>query len=589
MTQVCQRSPICVVVGHVDHGKSSILDRIRGTSIVSGEAGRITQAIGASIVPIESIRKFCGKLLSAMKLDLSMPGLLFIDTPGHAAFTSLRKRGGNLADIAILVVDINEGFKPQTIEAIEILKQFKTPFIVAANKVDLIPGWRERREEQFLLPRIKEQAQDVQKALDNKLYELVAKVYEYGFESERYDRVKDFTKQVAIVPCSAETGAGMPELLVMIAGLAQRFLADKTKCDLGANAKGTILEVKDVQGLGTTMDVIIYDGILRCNDTIVIGTLDGEPIVSKVRALLQPKPLNEMRDRKAKFLPVKEAAAAIGVKISAPGTDDVMAGMPIVSCGSDEVEEAKREVTRDVTEAFIETGDEGIIIKADTIGSVEAVTKLFTEKGIPIRRTGVGPITKRDVMDAESNTEKTPLLAAVVGFNVEDTSGLDTVKVITGDIIYKLLEGFEKWQEETKIRLESKELEGVTMPVKLEVMKGYIFRQSNPAVCGIDVISGVLFAGTPIMKNGKNISTIHSIQSEGKNITEAQRGKQVAASMDHVTIGRQVEEGDILYSFIREDEFRKLKEKKRLLSKEQVEILKEIAEIMRKENQLWGV
>ncbi|MCX6707042.1 MAG: GTP-binding protein [Candidatus Woesearchaeota archaeon] len=254
------RSPICSVLGHVDHGKSSILDSIRGTCVVKGEAGLITQAIGASIIPLGTIKAKCGKLLETMNMTFTIPGLLFIDTPGHAAFTSLRKRGGALADIAIVVIDINEGFKPQTIEAIEILKNNKTPFIIAANKIDLIPGWK--ISQKSILQNIMEQSPDVITKIDMKLYEIVGQIHEkFSMNSERFDRVDDFTKQIAIVPCSAKTGEGLQELIMVIAGLAQRFLEKALDFNIDGPAKGSIMEVKEDKGLGKTIDVIIYDGL----------------------------------------------------------------------------------------------------------------------------------------------------------------------------------------------------------------------------------------------------------------------------------------------------------------------------------------
>ena len=216
------RQPIVTVVGHVDHGKTSILDKIRGSAIQAGEAGGITQAIGASIIPLHTIQKITGELLEKMNMKFNIPGILFIDTPGHASFTSLRKRGGNLADIAILVVDITEGLKPQTIESIEILKQFKTPFIIAANKIDLISGWVTK--EGPLAASLNSQPDSVRNLVDTKLYNLVGKIAEHGFNADRFDRVDDFTKNIAIVPTSAKTGEGIPELLMIMSGLAQKFL-----------------------------------------------------------------------------------------------------------------------------------------------------------------------------------------------------------------------------------------------------------------------------------------------------------------------------------------------------------------------------
>jgi translation initiation factor 5B len=582
------RSPICTVVGHVDHGKSSILDKIRGTSIVASEPGAITQAIGASIIPLETIEKICGSLLENLKMKFTIPGLLFIDTPGHAAFTNLRKRGGSLADIAILVVDINEGFKPQTVEAIEILKQSKTPFIVAANKLDILPGWKPAGK--LLIPTINEQSDATQKKLDHQLYTLVGKLSELGFNSERFDRVEDYTKQIAIVPTSALTGDGIPEMLMVLTGLAQRFLEKSLACDTSAIAKGTILEVKEEKGLGTTLDVILYDGCLKINEIIVIGGVDG-PLVTKVKALFEPKPLAEMRDKKSKFVAVKQVFAATGVKISSPGLYGVVAGMPLRSSPPENIEQTKQDVQAEVKEVLIETDNEGIVIKADSLGSLEALIQLLKEKNIKIRKASVGNITKKDIYDAETNYDTDPLQAVVLGFNVSiDFKETGNVKVLTNNVIYKLIEDFGAWQLAEKKKRESDQLDILTRPCKLEILKGYVFRQSNPAVFGVSVLAGTLKAGVTLMKaDGKLLSEVRSIQSDQENIEKAEKNQQVAIAMDKVTFGRHLNEGEILYSDVPEDDFRKLKELKKHLIQEEIELLKEIAAIKRKQNPVWGI
>ncbi len=581
------RSPLCVVLAHVDHGKTSILDKIRGSTITKGEAGGITQAIGASIIPLDTIKNMCGTLLQSLKMKFTIPGLLFIDTPGHASFTSLRKRGGNLADIAILVIDINEGIKPQTTESIEILKQYKTPFIIAANKIDLISGWQSSNKP--LLANIKQQPQNIQQLLDKRLYELVGKLAELGFDSERFDRVDDFTKRIGIIPTSAKTGEGIPELLMVLTGLAQKFLENSLKCDVKGEAKGTILEVKEEEGLGKSIDVILYDGSIKRNDTIVIGTLT-EPIVTKVKGLFEPLPLKEMRDKKSKFQPVKEAHASTGVKISATGIDEVLSGMPIRSCQKNDIEKTKQEIKAEVEEVLIQTDKEGIVIKADTLGSLEALNKLLREKNIEIKKASIGNITKKDISDAEANYEKDPLKSVILGFNVSSDAEPEKVKIISNDIIYKLIDNFEKWQIDEKKRLEAKELEELVTPCKFQLMKGYVFRQNNPAVIGADVLAGTIKVGTPLMKeDGKEITEVKSMQLEQENIERAEKNKQVAVSMEGVTVGRQINEGDILYSSIPEKDFRKLKEFKKLLSEEDKQILKEIVKIKRKTNPVWGI
>ncbi len=577
------RSPICTVIGHVDHGKSSILDSIRHSNIVSKEAGKITQAIGASIVPISRIKKTVGPLLKTLKTKLTIPGLLFIDTPGHAAFTSLRKRGGNLADIAVLVIDINEGFKPQTLECIEILKTYKTPFIIAANKIDLIHGYRAGKDN--VLNNIKKQSEDVQNKIDTKIYEIVGKLSEHNINSERFDRVEDYAKQIAIIPCSAKTGEGIPELLMMITGLAQRFLEKCLECNVKGPAKGTILEIKEEKGLGKTLDVIIYNGSLKVNDTIVIGGIE-KPITTKVKALFQPKPLAEMRDKSAKFKSVKHVDAATGVKISAPNVEKVIAGMPLTS-GKD-IKKLEEEVQKEIQEVLIEIDKEGIIVKADSLGSLEAITRLLKEKKIPIRRASIGNISKKDLSEAKCDKEIKNCL--ILGFNVKKNPDVkDEVKIIIHDVIYKLIEDLEEYQKEIEKKGEKAQLDLLAKPCKIKIIPGYIFRQSNPAVCGVEILEGTLKVGTKLMKNGKTITEVKEIQHEKESISEIEKGKQVAIALPKIIMGRHLHENDILYSDIPENDFRKLKDLKLYLSKEEINLLKEIAEIKRKSNPMWGI
>src|SRR3989344_2689707 len=585
------RQLIITVMGNVDAGKTQLLDTIRSTSIVQSEPGKITQCIGCSQIPIDTIRKICGDLLKKSKLEIKVPGFVIIDTPGHAAFTNLRKRGGNLADIAILVVDINEGIKPQTIECIDILKQYKTPFVIALNKIDLLSGWKSNPKI-GLLENLQKQNENIILLIEKKLYEVVGKISESGFNSERFDRVEDYTKQIAIIPVSAKTSEGLPELLMVMAGISQKFLEDNLKVDAGGFAKGTVLEVKEEKGLGTTIDVILYDGSLKQNDTIVIGSL-AEPIATKAKAMFLPQPLSEMHDKKTKFLPVKEVSAATGIKISAPELDNAVAGMPLRSCLPEEVEIIKEEIKKEVGEVIMETDRQGIIVKADSLGSLEALVKLLRERNIELKKASIGNISKKDISDAEINYEKDPLQSIILGFNVgllPDVQVPQNVKVLTNNIIYKLIGDFEKWQESERKRLEGKEIEGLHRPCKIKILRGYVFRQNNPAVVGVEVLAGTLEAGLPLMKpEGTTITEAKSIQHEQETIEKAEKGKQVAVSLPNVTVGRQANEDDILYSAIPEEHFRKFKEFKRLLTHDEIEILKEVAEIMRKHNPLWGV
>ena len=584
------RQLIITILGNVDSGKTQLLDTIRSTAIVESEPGRITQSIGCSLIPINTIKKICGDLLEKYKIAIKIPGFVVIDTPGHAAFTNLRRRGGNLADIAILVIEINEGIKPQTLECIDLLKQYKTPFVVALNKIDLLPGWSSKLNIN-LLENVQKQNENTMLLLEKKLYGVVGRLSELGFNSERFDRIEDYTKQIAIIPTSAKTGEGLAELFMVITGLSQKFLEQSLKFDIKGNAKGTVLEVKEEKGLGKVIDVIIYDGFLRQNDTIVIGSLE-EPVVTKVKALFEPMSLAEMRDKKTKFKSVRKVNAAIGVKIAAPELDKVIAGMPLRSCSPAEVDKVKEEIKKEVEEVVIETDKQGIVIKADSLGSLEALVQILKGKSIEIKKASIGNISKKDISDAESIYEKEPLQCAVLGFNVELMPDVKpkNAKVICSNVIYRLMEDFEKWQEESRKSLESREIEDLYKPCKIMLLKGYIFRQNNPAIVGMEVLAGTLKAGTPLMKNdGVIITEAKSIQQEQENIEKAEKGKQVAVSLPDVTIGRQLNEGDILYSAIPEEHFKKFKEFKKYFTRDEITVLKEIAEIMRRINPMWGV
>jgi translation initiation factor 5B len=376
------RQPIVSVLGHVDHGKTSFLDFIRGTAVVSRESGAITQHIGATEVPIDAIYNLCGDLLKGKKFTL--PGLLFIDTPGHHAFITLRTRGGSLADLAVLVVDINEGFKPQTYESLRILKQYKTPFIIAANKIDVISGWQKSKE--VAKKRIDNQRANVKSLFEKKIYDMIGTISENKLNADLYYNIKDFRKTIGIIPISAITGEGISELLMILVGLAQRFLEEKLRIESGPGM-GSVLEVKEEVGLGKTIDAIIYNGTIKTDDKIVIGTKD-EPIVTRIKALLKPKPLDEIRDPRERFDSVKEVHAASGIKISSPDLENVIPGAPIRAVKNN-IEAVITEIKKQ-TKIDFELDEQGIIIKADTIGSLEALIKESRDKGIKIRKAEIG-------------------------------------------------------------------------------------------------------------------------------------------------------------------------------------------------------
>lgn len=570
------RQPIIAVLGHVDHGKTSILDSIRSTAIASKEAGGITQAIGTTEISSEVIRGMCSALLTKFNFNITIPGLLFIDTPGHEAFTTLRKRGGSIADIAILVVDINEGIMPQTDESIQILKDSKTPFIIAINKIDKINGWEPG---QCFIDNYESQNPDVKGAFEQKFYNIIEQFSLRSLPADRFDRITDFKKTIAAVPISAKTGEGIPDLLVTIIGLAQTYLKDQlVSSDL---SKGMVLEVKELKGLGVTIDAIIYDGSARKNDFLVVGGKNS--MIAKIRALMMPEPLRDMRTEK-KFRSVDEVFAAAGVKIIAPGLDNAIAGSPIRTAKTfAEAEKLLDEMEKEKEEVEISSEDEGLILKADTLGSLEALLKIF--QNFPIREATIGNVTKKDVMNADVNREQPNRI--IISFNVgvnedAETFGKDKgIRIMQSDVIYHLIENYEKWVKEEEENTKKKEIEALPRPAEIKIIPGSVFRASDPAIVGCEVY-GILRPGSDLMKDdGHVVGSIKQIQSLGQNVTEAKTGDKVAVSIVGPTIGRQVKEGETLYTNLNQNEYRMLKKNERYLTQAEIQVLDRIFSIRR--------
>lgn len=583
------RTPIVSVMGHVDHGKTTLLDRIRGSTVAEGEAGAITQHIGATEVPIDVIVNKCGN--PALRDKFIVPGLLFIDTPGHHAFTSLRSRGGALADLAIVIVDINEGFMPQTIESLQILKRFKTPFVVVANKIDRIHGWEPQKNAPFIVSYNK-QSERVKSDLDRKFYEVVGELYNAGFNSERHDRVTDFQRNIGIIPISAMTGEGIPDVLMVLLGLAQRFLESNLHYDASVPGVGTVLEVKEEKGLGTTLDVILYDGTLKKGDMIVVGSL-GKPVQTKVRALLKPRPLTEIKAEE-KFQQVPSVTAAIGVKISAPNLDGALAGSPVRVVTPETVDDITKEIQNEIEDVQIDTDAMGITIKADTIGSLEALVNELKKEDIPIRKATVGDISQRDVVEVMAIED--PFFKVIIGFNVKVLSDAkekiqdSDIELFRNDVIYRLIDDYKDWAKEQKELAEKEMTEHITKPGRFQIMPNCTFRQSKPAVVGVKIIGGVVRTNVDVTTtDGTVVGKVKGLQSRGENISEAKVGMEVAIAIEGATVGRQIKEEDTLFVNVPERHAKTLEnEIYDSLTADELETLEAFLEIKRKGNPFWA-
>ncbi len=579
------RQPIVVILGHVDHGKTSLADSIRKTTVASREAGAITQAVGASIVPISVVEETCGSLKNKLKIKFTIPGLLFIDTPGHEAFANPRKRGGSIADIAVLVIDINQGIQPQTLESINLLKQYKTPFVVAATKVDAISGWM-KKPNTCMSDSLPLQRPDVLEHLEQKTYELIGQLSMHGINSERFDRVTDFTKEVLIVPVSSHTREGLQELLLYVAGLAQRYLEKRLELHEDQPGKGSILEVKEEKGLGKTLDVILYDGVLKEGDEVAFLTISGKSVSGKVKAILMPKPLDEMRDPKEKFNRVKLASAATGVKIACEEAEHALPGSSLFVIKHNK-KEIFSQLEKEYSEVVVESQDNGVMIKADALGSLEAISKLFTDAGVPIRSASIGGITKKDIAEVSSVASKDKFLGVIFSFNVsvsEDTKReieASKAKLFEENVIYNLLENYQRWVEEEKNNERKKAFENLAFPGKLYLMPNHCFRVSNPMICGVEIMEGKVKKGNTLLtETGEEIGTVRAIQSEKKEVDFAAKGQQVAMSVAGPTFGRQVKEKQILYVDVPKEDINLLEKKyASSLSPAEKDLLKELKKI----------
>jgi len=583
------------VVDDIVIHNTTLLDKIRGTAVQVREAGGITQHIGASLFPKETLEEICRPLLKKFNFKVTVPGILVIDTPGHEVFSNLRRRGGSASDIAILVVDINKGFEPQTHESMQILIDRKVPFLVAANKIDLIYGWKPQNT-YSILESLSKQDKETLIRIEEKIAYIISALNTYNFNADRFDRVRDFKKTVSIIPISAKTGEGVQELLTILIGLVQRFMLHKLKVDLSKPGYGVILEVSSEYGLGKVIKAIHLDGIIKVGDTLVAGGSNGI-VTRKIRSILMPAPLDEIRDPRKRFKNIDISYPAAGIIITAPELDEVYAGSPFYSIGKKgNVNEYINKVIQEISLIKIESDKIGVIIKADTLGSLEAFISQCKRLGIPVRRTDVGPVSKRDIVEADIVKKFDELRGVVLAFNVnilddaKELADSKGVKIFTGNILYRILEDYQGWILEVYNRRRKTEFEKLVKPGKFMVLEGYIFRRSKPAIFGIRVLGGKIKQKHKVIRgDGKYIGIIHQIQSMGKNIDEAKKDMEVAISIREAVIGKDFNEGDILYIDIPEDHARKLlKDYYSELSEDEREVLDEVISIKRKSNPLWG-
>ncbi|XP_055685895.1 eukaryotic translation initiation factor 5B isoform X1 [Lutzomyia longipalpis] len=562
-TQENLRAAVVCVLGHVDTGKTKILDKLRRTHVQDSEAGGITQQIGATNVPIDAIKEQTRFVKGAQELDYKLPGLLIIDTPGHESFSNLRSRGSSLCDIAILVVDIMHGLEPQTIESLNLLKTRKTPFIVALNKIDRLYDWGTmgRKDVRDV---IKGQPENTQMEFHTRVKEVITQFAEQGLNAALFYDNPDVKSYVSLVPTSAITGEGMGNLLYLIVESCQNLLTRRLM--YSEDLQATVLEVKAIPGLGTTIDAILINGKLREGQTMILAGTEG-PIVTQIRSLLMPQPLKELRVKNA-YIEYKEIVAAQGVKIAAKELEKAIAGLNLqVAQKPDEVEILKEEVAKELKSALssIKLSERGVYVQASTLGSLEALLEFLRTSKIPYAGIRIGPVVKRDVMKASTMLEHEPQYATILAFDVkverdaQDLADSLGVKIFQADIIYHLFDKFMAYREELKQKKRDEFKSIAVFPCKLKVLPQFIFNSRDPIVIGVMVENGIIREGTPICVPSKEfveLGIVTSIESNHKQIESARKGQEVCIKIEPLPgetpkmFGRHFEETDMLVSKI---------------------------------------
>ncbi|RZF43835.1 hypothetical protein LSTR_LSTR006376 [Laodelphax striatellus] len=557
------RAAVVCVLGHVDTGKTKILDKLRRTNVQDGEAGGITQQIGATNVPLEAIKEQTKIVKGFSEMELKIPGLLIIDTPGHESFSNLRSRGSSLCDIAILVVDIMHGLEPQTLESITLLKNKKTPFIVALNKIDRLYDWSSmaRKDVRDVL---KGQPSNTQLEFEQRTKEVIIQFNEQGLNAALFYDNPDPRSYVSLVPTSAITGEGMGNLLALIMESCQTMLAKRLM--FSEELQATVLEVKAIPGLGTTIDAILVNGKLREGDTMIVAGTDG-PIVTQIRSLLMPQPMKELRVKNA-YQEYKEIQAAQGVKIAAKDLEKAIAGLNLlVAQKPDEVEVMKEEVAKELKSALscIKLAERGVYVQASTLGSLEALLEFLRTSKIPYSNIRIGPVVKKDVMKASTMLEHDSQYATILAFDVkiekdaQEMADSVGVKIFQADIIYHLFDKFMAYREQLKQKKRDEFKHVAVFPCKLRVLPQFVFNSRDPIVMGVIVEAGILKEGTPICVPSKEfveLGHVTSIENNHKPVETARKGMEVCIKIDPIPgespkmFGRHFDEKDMLISKI---------------------------------------
>ena len=540
------------------------MDKLRHSNVQLGEAGGITQQIGATFIPIENIQTHLTKISKKFQVKTRIPGILLIDTPGHASFTNLRSRGSSLCDIAVLILNIDKGIEKQSVESIELLRMRKTPFVVALNQIDRTYNWQSFPWSGFE-DSYKRQKDQQKRLFDEKVEQNQMQFIKNNINTELYYKNKNMKEYINLVPTSAITGEGLPDLMGLLVYLTQSYLIKQIT--FKEEVKCSILEVKVTESIGTTIDVVLVNGTIHVGDKIVIGGLLG-PIKTTVKIILLPRPMKEMRV-KSEYDTYEKISGAIGVRFFCPDLENALAGSPLyVYKTEEEAEKYCNEISRDfnsIVQKYISKKGKGIMVQASTLGSLEAILTFLGEQKVDVAVVGVGNLNKKDVIKlqikhAEDETAKKEDLVILCFDNkvipeAQQFADENGIKIFVDDVIYHLFDKFIDFKKQCSLeRKKAKEKEAI-FPCNLKTVM--FINKKDPLILGVSVIEGILKVGTPIYCVEKNIpiGIVESIEREKKPINNVRSNDgdvaiRVKVADSSLAAGRHFDESSTFISQI---------------------------------------
>ena len=562
------RSPICTVLGHVDAGKTSLLDMLRESNVQKKEAGGITQKIGTTFMKKESIEE----ITKEINKEIKIPGIIYVDTPGHECFSAIRLCGLLISDIIIIIVDIFKGLEQQTIECINLLHEYKKPFIIAVNKIDRLNGWKSNTPNMSTCLKnvLKNQNKNTLSILDDHINKICNQLSSYGFHSSLYYKNNDIKYTISIVPISAKLGFGLPDLIMLINVLSQQMISSKLTVTNKVDGGYIIEKIKDKK-YGNLLSSLLINGKIKNNDCIMLLDENDNIVEFQLKHLYEPIEGLEVKDS-LNILLVPEINTQLPFIIKCNDELNPKPGTPFYVVNKDNktkiYELLEKYKNKYLNPNKIKLEKYGIQINAKTYNSAQGLGELCNTKGIQISKIMIGDINKINLMKLNNKYENLNKTKNDFTFNKRymvilayDTCVSDellkmaedmNIKIMTNKLIYQLVEEYEN--HVVKLDKEFKnQYPNLRKPCEIKIIDKFVFHKKDPIIIGVSVTKNNLHIGMVIeaiidkknvdKKNidKKNIGKmaiklgkITSIKKHDKQIEEAKENDVVCIKIELV-------------------------------------------------------